>query len=107
MNLAVIHRPPDIPQEEMFIELLQESLIEKEFIIFDDMNLNLLKPDQKCKDYVKCLNLNSNGYYIANKIKPAYATRVANESSTCIDHVASNMYRPCPRKVSTADHFIM
>lgn len=57
-------------------------------VCIGDLNMDLLDPDGTTKSYVGLLN--SFGYVILNKIDRRHATRIDENTSTVIDHVATN-----------------
>jgi hypothetical protein len=89
----VVYRPPGaIRENDEFLELLQEMLLNTETIIFGDFNIDLLKMNSLGRDYRNTLA--ASGYYVINQIEQKFATRIAEvtNSKKIIDHGVSNMY---------------
>lgn len=76
---------------ETFLGKLEEILASnKNCIILGDINIDILKNNTQTKNYKDIII--SNGYHIINKIKKKYATRIANNTKTIIDHAITDLY---------------
>lgn len=86
MHLIGIYRPPVKEYERKFIHKLEEYLsLYKHCIFIGDFNLDLFhRIDDVIMLYKETIL--SMGYIILNKIEANYATRVAQNSFTIIDH---------------------
>ncbi|CAM1312392.1 Uncharacterised protein r2_g2279 [Pycnogonum litorale] len=77
----------NISQFNLILDKILEDLNTscKDIILCGDLNINLLKATEKTKDYLTTLD----HYNLKSTITSS--TRISNNSSTCIDHIFTNL----------------